>query len=88
MMIVHYKKFDGNLGAGEFVTNIPTNRTAIKVFFNCHIQVDDELIVARLDRACFRCLGLKKVFAPNGEASTYPNTRAYYDCPACSWRKE
>lgn len=81
-MIIHYNKADGHLGAGKFVCSISGQRTAL---FNTedgfHFQVNNSDIVKKLNKApCFRCLGLKEVFAFK--------TKKYLKCPTCKSPEE
>jgi hypothetical protein len=87
MRAIHFQRFDGTIGGAEFVKNMPGSRTAIKVG-PTHMQVDNDRIVKKILNACYRCYGLNKVFAPNGKASSYPNTTDYYDCRACCHRRK
>lgn len=80
-MIIHFKKKDGNLGAGNFVCKIAGSRTAYKSIDGTQFQISDEKIVAKLEKAtCWRCLGLRKVYAFSA--------MKYYTCPACEFKKK
>lgn len=80
-MIIHFKRLDGELTAGEFISKIPTDRTCFRVMDGCYMQVDDEKIVARHDGpVCWRCWGTHRVHAKT--------SKKFFDCPACKYQPE
>jgi len=78
-MIIHYKREDGELGAGKFNKNIPGGRTSFTTMDGCAMQVDNQKIVGYTDGpVCWRCWNTRKVFAKV--------SRKHFKCPACEYR--
>lgn len=80
-MIIHFKRQDGELTAGEFVQKIPGHRTCFKLMDGCFMQIDDEQIIASYDgQVCWRCWGTRRVHAKT--------SKTFFDCPACKYSKK